>query len=224
MRFLPARARRRQGRLDEERIAQNIKSLGGEDPDNVLSQWLYEYVAFALFDAGSQLSKDDEQALSRQVSDRIMVLAPKTVRILAPCPDNTGSSRASRTRTPIDKLVSDGTTTWDGVRNFTARNNLRAMKEGDLAFFYHSNVGKEIVGVAKVLREAYPDPTAKGEDWSVVDFAPAFAVKAAGHARSHEQGRRPQGLPAPHALPPLGRPRHRTALRPHPRSQRQKPK
>jgi hypothetical protein len=66
-----------QGRLDEERIAQNIKSLGGEDPDNVLSQWLYEYVAFALFDAGSQLSKEDEQALSRQVSDRIMVLAPK---------------------------------------------------------------------------------------------------------------------------------------------------
>jgi len=51
--------------------------LGGEDPDNVLSQWLYEYVAFALFDAGSQLSKDDEQALSRRVSDRIMVLAPK---------------------------------------------------------------------------------------------------------------------------------------------------
>jgi len=78
---------------------------------------------------------------------------------------------------PYDKLVSDGRTTWDGVRNFMARNNLRAMKEGDLAFFYHSNVGKEIVGVARVLREAYPDPTAKGEDWSVVDFGPAFAMK-----------------------------------------------
>jgi len=78
---------------------------------------------------------------------------------------------------PFDKLVSDGKTTWDGVRNFTARNNLRAMKEGDLAFFYHSNVGKEVVGVAKVLREAYPDPTAKGEDWSAVDFAPAFPLK-----------------------------------------------
>ena len=51
---------------------------------------------------------------------------------------------------PFDKLVSDGRTTWDGVRNFTARNNLRAMKEGDLAFFYHSNIGKEIVGAAKV--------------------------------------------------------------------------
>jgi predicted RNA-binding protein with PUA-like domain len=78
---------------------------------------------------------------------------------------------------PYDKLVSDGRTTWDGVRNFMARNNLRAMKEGDLALFYHSNVGKDVVGVAKVVREAYPDPTAKGEDWSVVDFAPAFAVK-----------------------------------------------
>jgi predicted RNA-binding protein with PUA-like domain len=78
---------------------------------------------------------------------------------------------------PFEKLVSDGKTTWDAVRNFTARNNLRAMKEGDLAFFYHSNVGKEIVGVAKVLREAYPDPTAKGEDWSAVDFAPASPLK-----------------------------------------------
>jgi predicted RNA-binding protein with PUA-like domain len=75
------------------------------------------------------------------------------------------------------KLISDGKTRWDGVRNFMARNNLRAMKEGDLAFFYHSNVGKEIVGVAKVVREAYLDPTAKGEDWSAVDVAPAFALK-----------------------------------------------
>ncbi|HEY4157487.1 MAG TPA: EVE domain-containing protein [Polyangiaceae bacterium] len=63
-------------------------------------------------------------------------------------------------------------TVWDGVRNFEARNNLRAMKKGDPVFFYHSNEGKEIVGVAKVSREAYPDPTAKGEDWSVVEFVP----------------------------------------------------
>ena len=76
-----------------------------------------------------------------------------------------------------DQLVKDRRTRWDGVRNFTARNNLRAMKEGDLAFFYHSNVGKEVVGVAIVVREAYPDPTAKGEDWSVVDFGPAFPLK-----------------------------------------------
>jgi predicted RNA-binding protein with PUA-like domain len=75
------------------------------------------------------------------------------------------------------KLVEDGKTVWDGVRNFMARNNLRAMKKGDLLFFYHSNVGKEIVGVAKVVREAYPDPKAKGEDWSAVDVAPAFPLE-----------------------------------------------
>ncbi len=76
-----------------------------------------------------------------------------------------------------DKLVEQERTTWDGVRNFEARNNLRAMKEGDLALFYHSSVGKEVVGVARILREAYADPTAKGEDWSVVDVAPAFALE-----------------------------------------------
>jgi len=74
------------------------------------------------------------------------------------------------------QLVKDGKTVWDGVRNFEARNNLRAMKEGDFAFFYHSTVGKEIVGVARVLREAYPDPRAKGEDWSAVDVGPSFAL------------------------------------------------
>jgi predicted RNA-binding protein with PUA-like domain len=75
------------------------------------------------------------------------------------------------------KLVDDGSTRWDGVRNFQARNNLRAMKVGDLAFFYHSGEGKEIVGVARVMREAYPDPTApKGEDWSAVDFEPVFPL------------------------------------------------
>lgn len=76
------------------------------------------------------------------------------------------------------QLVKDGRTTWDGVRNFEARNNLRGMKKGDLAFFYHSNDGKEIVGVARVDREAYPDPTAPGEDWSVVDIVPLASLKA----------------------------------------------
>ena len=76
-----------------------------------------------------------------------------------------------------DKLVQDRRTVWDGVRNFQARNNLRAMKEGDLALFYHSGVGKDVVGVAIVVREAYPDPTAKGEDWSVVDIGPSFPVQ-----------------------------------------------
>lgn len=77
---------------------------------------------------------------------------------------------------PWDQLVSDKTTFWDGVRNYTARNNLRAMKRGDRVFFYHSNEGKEIVGVAKVTREAYADPTTD-EDWSVVDLAPVKKLK-----------------------------------------------
>jgi len=71
---------------------------------------------------------------------------------------------------PFAQLVKDKSTTWDGIRSFEARNNLRAMKKGDLALFYHSNEGKEIVGVARVKREAFPDPTAAGEDWSAVDF------------------------------------------------------
>jgi predicted RNA-binding protein with PUA-like domain len=58
---------------------------------------------------------------------------------------------------------------WTGVRNFTARRHLQEMKKGDRAFFYHSNVGKEIVGIVEVVREGYPDPTAKGEPWVVVD-------------------------------------------------------
>jgi predicted RNA-binding protein with PUA-like domain len=78
----------------------------------------------------------------------------------------------------FEKLVADKRTTWDGVRNFEARNNLRAMKSGDLLLFYHSNEGKEIVGIAKVVREAYPDPTAKEGDWSVVDIAPVKALAA----------------------------------------------
>jgi predicted RNA-binding protein with PUA-like domain len=76
------------------------------------------------------------------------------------------------------QLVRDQKTMWDGVRNFEARNNLRAMKVGDLALFYHSNVGKAVVGVARVTRGAYPDPTAQGEDWSVVDIEPVTPLKA----------------------------------------------
>ena len=69
-------------------------------------------------------------------------------------------------------LVKDGKTQWTGVRNFTARNNLRAMRKGDAVLFYHSVVGKEVIGIAQVVREAYPDPTAKEGDWSAVDIAP----------------------------------------------------
>ena len=69
-------------------------------------------------------------------------------------------------------LVADGKTAWTGVRNFTARNNLRAMRDGDAAFFYHSVTDKAVVGIARVVREAYPDPTVKEGDWSAVDLAP----------------------------------------------------
>ena len=70
-----------------------------------------------------------------------------------------------------DDLVKDGETVWNGVRNFEARNHLRAMKLGDVALFYHSNEGKEIVGVVEVVREAYPDPSAEpGSPWVCVDM------------------------------------------------------
>jgi len=69
-------------------------------------------------------------------------------------------------------LAEDGKTRWTGVRNYAARNNLREMKEGDLVFFYHSVKDKEIVGICKVTKEAYPDPTAEKGDWSVVDVVP----------------------------------------------------
>src|SRR5579871_4796294 len=74
-------------------------------------------------------------------------------------------------------FVKDGKTAWTGVRNFAARNNLRAMKKGDFVFFYHSVTGKEIVGLAKVAREAYQDPTATEGDWSSVDLIPAKPLK-----------------------------------------------
>lgn len=75
------------------------------------------------------------------------------------------------------QLVRDGGTRWDGVRNYEARNFMRAMKVGDLVLFYHSNEGKEVVGVARVKREAYADPTAPEEDWSVVDLEPVSQLK-----------------------------------------------
>ncbi|MEJ2367135.1 MAG: EVE domain-containing protein [Acidobacteriota bacterium] len=76
-----------------------------------------------------------------------------------------------------DDLNRDGSTAWDGVRNYQARNNLRAMKKGDLALYYHSVSAKEIVGVARVTREAFPDPTAREGDWSAVGVAPAAPMK-----------------------------------------------
>jgi len=67
-------------------------------------------------------------------------------------------------------LVRDGKTAWTGVRNFQARNNLRAMKKGDLVFFYRSVTDPAVMGISKVVREAYPDPTTKEGDWSCVDL------------------------------------------------------
>jgi predicted RNA-binding protein with PUA-like domain len=77
-----------------------------------------------------------------------------------------------------DELVRDKWTYWDGVRNYEARNNLAAMKRGDLALYYHSNDGKEVVGVARVKKQAYPDPTTDDERWVVVDLAPVVALMA----------------------------------------------
>ena len=71
-----------------------------------------------------------------------------------------------------DRLVADGRTHWDGVRNPQALNNLRAMKLGDRAFFYHSNEGKEIVGVVEVIRTFYPDPSDKTGKLGIVDIKP----------------------------------------------------
>jgi len=76
-----------------------------------------------------------------------------------------------------EQFVQDKETYWDGVRNYQARNNLKAMQKGDHAFFYHSVVGKEVVGVAKVTKEAYPDPTTDDDRWVVVDLKPVSAMK-----------------------------------------------
>jgi predicted RNA-binding protein with PUA-like domain len=76
-----------------------------------------------------------------------------------------------------EKFEKEGQTFWDGVRNYAARNNLRAMKKGDLVFWYHSNEGMEIVGIAKVAKEAYQDPTTEDPAWLVVDFKPHKKIK-----------------------------------------------
>jgi len=75
----------------------------------------------------------------------------------------------------FSQLEKDKKTSWTGVRNFEARNNLRAMKKGDTALFYHSNEGLEIVGIAKIVRGGYADPT--DEAWATVDVAPLKALK-----------------------------------------------
>ncbi len=71
-----------------------------------------------------------------------------------------------------EQFQKDGKTFWDGVRNYAARNNLKAMKKGDQVFYYHSNEGLEIVGIAEVVKEAYQDPTTDDTNWVVVDLKP----------------------------------------------------
>jgi predicted RNA-binding protein with PUA-like domain len=92
-----------------------------------------------------------------------------------------------------DQLVADGRTSWDGVRNAQALNNLRAMKLGDHAFFYHSNEGKEIVGVAEVVKAFYPDPADRSGKLGMVDIKPVIPTT------------KPVGLPAMKANPELSR-------------------
>ncbi|HSN08794.1 MAG TPA: EVE domain-containing protein [Hanamia sp.] len=76
-----------------------------------------------------------------------------------------------------EQLVKDKKTFWDGVRNYAARNNLRDMKKGDEVFFYHSNEGMEVVGIAMVVKESYQDPTTEDKNWLVVDISPVKPLK-----------------------------------------------
>lgn len=76
-----------------------------------------------------------------------------------------------------DQFVADGVTCWDGVRNYAARNHLKAMKKGDIVLYYHSNEGTEVVGLAKVSREFYQDPTTWEEAWVAVDLKPYKKLK-----------------------------------------------
>ena len=74
-------------------------------------------------------------------------------------------------------FVKDGKTAWTGVRNFQARNNLHGMRKGDLVLFYHSVSEKQVVGIARLVKESYPDPSATEGDWSAVDLAPVKALR-----------------------------------------------
>lgn len=75
------------------------------------------------------------------------------------------------------QLLKDKKTFWDGVRNYAARNNMREMKKGDEVFFYHSNEGLEIAGIAMIVKEAYQDPTTEDKNWVVIDLSPVKTLK-----------------------------------------------
>jgi predicted RNA-binding protein with PUA-like domain len=78
-----------------------------------------------------------------------------------------------------EKFNKEGRTFWDGVRNYQARNNLKLMKKGDLVMWYHSNEGKEVVGIARIVKEFYQDPTTDDPNWVVVDLEPVQSLKNA---------------------------------------------
>ena len=111
-----------------------------------------------------------------------------------------------------DNLVKDKKTYWDGVRNFKARKNMKTMQKGDLLLFYHSNEGKEVVGIAKVVKEHYPDPTASEGAWVVMDIAPVKALKTRGYFGG-DQGRRTfQGYGAGSQSAPVGAAGHQEGI------------
>ena len=92
-------------------------------------------------------------------------------------------------------FVAEGQTSWTGVRNYTARNNLRRMEKGDEVLFYHSGEDKAVVGIAKVIRTAYPDSTAKEGDWSTVDLAPVKPLRRPVTLREIKSHSRLKGIP-----------------------------
>jgi predicted RNA-binding protein with PUA-like domain len=92
-------------------------------------------------------------------------------------------------------FVAEGQTSWTGVRNYAARNNLRKMRNGDEVLFYHSGEEKAVVGIANVKRAAYPDPTAKEDDWSTVDLAPVKPLRRPVTLREIKGNPRLKGIP-----------------------------
>jgi predicted RNA-binding protein with PUA-like domain len=92
-------------------------------------------------------------------------------------------------------FIEEGKTSWTGVRNYTARNNLRKMRKGDEVLFYHSGEEKAVVGIAKVTRSAYQDPTAKEGDWATVDLAPVKPLRRPVTLREIKGNSRLKGIP-----------------------------
>ena len=92
-------------------------------------------------------------------------------------------------------FLAEGETSWTGVRNFAARNNLRKMRKADEVLFYHSGEEKAVVGIAKVMRTAYRDPTAKEGDWSTVDIAPVKPLRRPVPLREIKADPRLKGIP-----------------------------